>query len=422
MFERGNIAADHQQLLMTTFKTIAKKHGMECLFHEKPFDGVNGSGKHVNFSLGNSELGSLLVPGDNPHDNAQFLVFCAAVIRAVHKYAGLLRASVASATNDHRLGANEAPPPAIISIFLGDQLADVFEQIAKGAATSSKDKGTMMIGADTLPVLPTDPGDRNRTSPFAFTGNRFEFRAPGSLQTVNGPMVTINTIMAEALDYMATELEAAVADGADFDTAVQNLLTEIITNHGAVVFNGDGYSENWQIEAESRGLPNLRTTLDALPELITESSMELFEKYKVFNHREMHSRYEVGLEQYALSIGVEARLAAEIGTTLILPAAVRHQTEVAQNFVALKSAGLEPDSAPLEEVSAPVAALRTALAALRAAIDTDAGETPFDQAKHAQDALLPAMAEVRAAADFLETIVADDHWPLPTYQEMLFIL
>ena len=280
----------------------------------------------------------------------------------------------------------------------------------------------MMIGADTLPVLPTDPGDRNRTSPFAFTGNRFEFRAPGSMQTVNGPMVTINTIMAEALDYMATELESAVADGADFDTAVQNLLTEIITNHGAVVFNGDGYSENWQIEAESRGLPNLRTTLDALPELITESSMELFEKYKVFNHREMHSRYEVGLEQYALSIGVEARLAAEIGTTLILPAAVRHQTEVAQNFVALKSAGLEPDSAPLEEVSAPVAALRAALATLRAAIDADAGESPFDQAKHAQDALLPAMAEVRAAADFLETIVADDHWPLPTYQEMLFIL
>ncbi|KZF05132.1 glutamine synthetase, partial [Rhodococcus sp. EPR-279] len=284
MFERGNIAADHQQLLMTTFKTIAKKHGMECLFHEKPFEGVNGSGKHVNFSLGNSDLGSLLVPGDNPHDNAQFLVFCAAVIRAVHKYGGLLRASVASATNDHRLGANEAPP-AIISIFLGDQLADVFDQIAKGAATSSKGKGTMMIGADTLPVLPTDPGDRNRTSPFAFTGNRFEFRAPGSMQTVNGPMVTINTIMAEALDYMATNLEAAVAEGTDFDTAVQNLLTEIITEHGAVVFNGDGYSDNWQIEAESRGLPNLRTTLDALPELISDSAMELFEKYKVFNHR-----------------------------------------------------------------------------------------------------------------------------------------
>jgi glutamine synthetase len=421
MFERGNIAADHQQLLMTTFKTVAKKHGMECLFHEKPFDGVNGSGKHVNFSLGNSELGSLLVPGDNPHDNAQFLVFCAAVIRAVHKYAGLLRASVASATNDHRLGANEAPP-AIISIFLGDQLADVFEQIAKGAATSSKDKGTMMIGADTLPVLPTDPGDRNRTSPFAFTGNRFEFRAPGSMQTVNGPMVTINTIMAEALDYMATELETAVADGADFDTAVQNLLTDIITNHGAVVFNGDGYSENWQIEAEARGLPNLRTTLDALPELISESALELFDKYNVFNHREMHSRYEVGLEQYALSIGVEARLAVEIGTTLILPAAVRHQTEIAQNFVALKAAGMEPDSAPLTEVSEPVTALRAALASLRAAIKEIPHGSPLEAATHAQEALMPAMADVRTAADLLETMVADDHWPLPTYQEMLYIL
>ncbi len=421
MFERGNIAADHQQLLMTTFKTIAKKHGMECLFHEKPFDGVNGSGKHVNFSLGNSELGSLLVPGDNPHDNAQFLVFCAAVIRAVHKYSGLLRASVASATNDHRLGANEAPP-AIISIFLGDQLADVFDQIAKGAATSSKGKGTMMIGADTLPVLPTDPGDRNRTSPFAFTGNRFEFRAPGSMQTVNGPMVTINTIMAEALDYMATSLETAVADGTDFDTAVQNLLTEIITEHGAVVFNGDGYSDNWQVEAESRGLPNLRTTLDALPELISEPAMELFEKYKVFNHREMHSRYEIGLEQYTLTIGVEARLTLEMGATLVLPAAARFQTEVAQNIAALKSAGVEADIAPLEEVSAPLADLRAALGVLRAEIAAEAGETAFDEASHARDNLLPAMAAVRAAADALEGIVADDLWPLPTYQEMLFIL
>src|SRR3984893_8911829 len=209
MFERGNIASDHQQLLMTVFKTIAKKHGMECLFHEKPFAGGNGSGKHVNFSLGNAELGSLLVPGDTPHENAQFLVFCAAVIRAVHRYAGLLRMSVASATNDHRLGANEAPP-AIISIFLGEQLADVFEQIAKGAATSSKGKGTMIIGVDTLPELPTDPGDRNRTSPFAFTGNRFEFRAPGSGQTVAVPLIVLNTIMADSLDYLATKLEKAV--------------------------------------------------------------------------------------------------------------------------------------------------------------------------------------------------------------------
>src|SRR5882757_5743385 len=421
MFERANVAADHQQLLMTTFKTIAKKHGMECLFHEKPFDGVNGSGKHVNFSLGNNELGSLFVPGDNPHDNAQFLVFCAATIRAVHLFGGLLRASVASATNDHRLGANEAPP-AIISIFLGDQLADVFEQIAKGAATSSKGKGVMHIGVDTLPVLPTDPGDRNRTSPFAFTGNRFEFRAPGSMQTVAAPMVVLNTIMADSLAYCATELENAVAEGTDFDAAVQPLLTSIITEHGAVVFNGNGYSDKWQIEAAERGLPNLRTTLDALPELITESAMELFEKYKVFNHREMHSRFEIGVEQYALTVGVEARLTLEIGSTLILPAAVRYQTEVAGNVGALKAAGVEADTSTLAEVTAPLTDLRAALAVLRAALAADAGETALAEAEHARDALLPAMAAVRSAADLLEGIVADDLWPLPTYQEMLFIL
>jgi glutamine synthetase len=421
MFERANVASDHQQLLMTVFKTVARKHGMECLFHEKPFTGVNGSGKHVNFSLGNSELGSLFVPGDTPHENAQFLVFCAAAIRAVHKYSGLLRASVASATNDHRLGANEAPP-AIISIFLGDQLADVFEQLAKGPATSSKGRGQMQIGVDTLPVLPTDPGDRNRTSPFAFTGNRFEFRAPGSGQTVAVPMVMLNTIMAEALDYCATELEASVAKGAEFDDAVQSLLTTIITTHGAVVFNGDGYSEKWQLEAEERGLPNLRTTLDALPELVTPEAVALFDKYKVFNDREMHSRYEVGLEQYALTIGVEAKLMLEMGSTVILPAAVRHQTEVAQNVAALKAAGVEADTTPLAEVTVPLTELRTALAGLKAAMESDAGETTLSEAEHAGNELLPAMAAVRAAADTLEGIVADDLWPLPSYQEMLYIL
>src|SRR5450631_2364917 len=367
MFERANVAADHQQLLMTTFKTIAKKHGMECLFHEKPFAGVNGSGKHVNFSLGNATEGNLLLPGDTPHENAQFLVFCAAVIRSVHKYGGLLRASVASATNDHRLGANEAPP-AIISIFLGDQLADVFDQIAKGAATSSKGKGTLMIGADTLPVLPTDPGDRNRTSPFAFTGNRFEFRAPGSLQSVGGPMTVLNTIMAESLDYIATELEKAVAAGVNFNVAVQNVLTEIITNHGAAVFNGNGYSEEWQIEAAQRGLPNLRTTLDALPELISDEAMGLFERYKVFNHREMHSRYEIGLEQYVLTIGVEAKLTLEIGSTKVLPAAVRYQTELALNLQALRAAGVEADTTSLDSVSVPLADLRVALGVLGKAL------------------------------------------------------
>ncbi|WP_458316682.1 glutamine synthetase III family protein [Mycolicibacterium brisbanense] len=420
MFERANLASDHQQLLMTVFKAVAKKHGMECLFHEKPFAGVNGSGKHVNFSVGNAELGSLLVPGDTPHENAQFLVFCAAVIRAVHKYAGLLRVSVASATNDHRLGANEAPP-AIISIFLGDQLADVFEQIAKGAATSSKGKGSMIIGVDTLPVLPTDPGDRNRTSPFAFTGNRFEFRAPGSGQTVAVPMIILNTIMADSFDHIATLLEQAVADGEDFDTAVQKLLTDIITEHGAVVFNGDGYSENWQIEAATRGLPNFKTTLDALPALIAPESVELFEKYGVFNERELHSRYEVRLEQYALTIGVEAKLTLELGSTVILPAAIRYQTELAQNVATLKAAGVEPDMTLLQQVSEPISALSAALTTLKAGLSHD-GATALEEAGNARDTLLPAMAEVRAAADELEGVVADDLWPLPTYQEMLYIL
>ncbi len=421
MFERANEASDHQQLLMTTFKAVARKHGMECLFHEKPFDGVNGSGKHVNFSLGNSELGSLLVPGDNPHDNAQFLVFCAAVIRSVHLYGGLLRSSVASASNDHRLGANEAPP-AIISIFLGDQLADVFDQIAKGGATHSKDKGTLTIGVDTLPDLAKDPGDRNRTSPFAFTGNRFEFRAPGSNQTVAGPMVVLNTIMAEALDHCATYLEGAVAEGTDFNEAVQSLLTSIISDHGAVIFNGNGYSDEWPVEAEQRGLKNLRTTVDALPELISPEALELFSTYGVFNDREMHSRYEIGLEQYILSIGVEANLTLEMGSTIILPAAIRYQTELAGNVAALKAAGVEADLSGLHEVSAPLADLRAGLEELAAAIAHEHPADAMEAATFCRDRVIPTMAAVRTAADVLEGIVADDLWSLPTYQEMLYIL
>ncbi len=421
MFEQSNVAADHQQLLMATLKRVAQKHGMECLFHEKPFEGINGSGKHVNFSIGNGTEGNLLLPGDTPHDNAQFLVFCAAVIRAVHKYGGLLRASVASATNDHRLGANEAPP-AIISVFLGDQLTDVFDQIAKGGATQSKQKGTLTIGVDTLPVLPTDAGDRNRTSPFAFTGNRFEFRAPGSLQSIAGPMVTINTILAESLDYIATGIEKLAASGTPFSEAVQQVLEEIITVHGPVVFNGDGYSEAWQIEAEARGLPNLRTTLEALPELVSDEAIQLFGHYDVFSEREMHSRYEVALEQYTLSVGVEARLTLEIATTVILPAALRYQTELATNLGTLKDIGAEIDTSTFDEVTASLKALRAGIAALRELLETHPGETGEIHAEHARSSLLPAMSAVRAAADRLETVVADDLWPLATYQEMLFIL
>jgi glutamine synthetase len=421
MFERSNVAADHQQLLMTTLKRVAQKHGMECLFHEKPFAGVNGSGKHVNFSIGNSTEGNLLLPGDTPHANAQFLVFCAAVIRAVHKYGGLLRASVASASNDHRLGANEAPP-AIISIFLGEQLADVFDQVAKGGATTSKEKGHLSIGVDTLPVLPTDPGDRNRTSPFAFTGNRFEFRAPGSLQSIAGPMVTINTILAEALDYIATELEASVAGGTDFNDAVQRVLEEIITVHGAVVFNGDGYTEDWPIEAEARGLLNLRTTLDALPQLVSEESMDLFSRYRVFSHREMHSRYDIALEQYILSVSVEARLTLEMGTTVVLPAALRYQTELATNVSSLRGVGIEADTATLDEVTEAIKVLRGAILALRTAMADDHSRDVADEAAGLLTSVLPAMYDLRAGADGLEGLIADDLWPLATYQEMLFIL
>ncbi|MEI7453005.1 MAG: glutamine synthetase III [Actinomycetes bacterium] len=421
VFERANIASDHQQLLMTTLTSVAKRHGMACLFHEKPFAGINGSGKHVNFSMGNGRQGNLLNPGDTPHDNAQFLVFCAAVIRAVHKYGGLLRVSVASASNDHRLGANEAPP-AIISIFLGDQLADVFQQIADGGATSSKRKGTLRVGVDTMPDLPADPGDRNRTSPFAFTGNRFEFRAPGSMQSVAGPMTTINAILAEALDFIANDLEASLAKGVEFNDAVQAVLAKIMNEHGAVVFNGNGYSDEWQVEAAKRGLLNLRTTIDALPQLITPEAIELFEKYGVFSSREMHSRYEVALEQYINSIAVEAKITLEIGTTMVLPAAIRYQTELAGNVVALKAAGIDADISALKSISTTVNELSAAIATLGAALNADAGHDLMDEARHAQSVLLPAMAQTRSAADTLEGVVADDLWPLPTYQEMLHIL
>jgi glutamine synthetase len=420
VFEKANIATDHQQLLMVTLRRVAEKYGMECLLHEKPFAGVNGSGKHVNFSLGNSTQGNLLNPGDTPHENAQFLVFCAAVIRAVHLYGGILRSVVASAANDHRLGANEAPP-AIISIFLGEQLADVFDQVAKGGATASKEKGTLIIGVDTLPDLPSDPGDRNRTSPFAFTGNRFEFRAPGSSQSIAGPMVAINTIMADSLDFMATELETMIEGGTEFNAAVQKVLEGIITEHGAVVFNGDGYSDDWQVEAASRGLKNLRTTPDALPELDTPEAKALFAKYGVLNERELASRFEVYLEQYELSVVVEARSTLEVAMTTVVPAAMRYQGELASTAASLKAVGMEPDMSLLESVSAALASLMSGIASLESLLAHE-GSSTYEGAKHACTELLPAMLTVRAAADELETLVADDLWPLPTYQEMLFIL
>ncbi|NNL64670.1 MAG: glutamine synthetase type III [Myxococcales bacterium] len=420
MYERANLATDHQQLMMVTLRRVAEKYGMTCLLHEKPFAGVNGSGKHVNFSIGNATQGNLLDPGETPHENAQFLVFCAAVIRAVHKFSGLLRATIASAGNDHRLGANEAPP-AIISIFLGEQLEDIFNQIAKGGATSSKGKGMLQVGVDTLPPLPMDAGDRNRTSPFAFTGNRFEFRAVGSHQSIAGPLVAINTILAESLDYMATELEKAVAAGTELGAAIQTLIQQIMADHGAVIFNGDGYSAAWHEEAAERGLPNLRTTVDALPVLDDDEVVALFERYEVLSKREVHSRLEVYLEQYCLTVGVEARTTLKMARTMVLPAAVRYQGELASTAASLSAAGAKADTALLSKVGGLVGELTGAIDGLDAAIATEGFESQLHEARHLCDVVLPAMLAVRAAADELEGLIADDLWPLATYQEMLFI-
>ncbi len=416
VFENANVATDHQQLLMTTLDKVSQKYGLSSITHEKPFAGVNGSGKHVNFSFGSKTQGNLLDPGDTPHENARFLVFCAAVIRAVDKYATLLRSVIASAGNDHRLGANEAPP-AIISIFLGDQLTDVFEQLKNGGATSSKSQDILNIGVDTLPPLPKHSGDRNRTSPFAFTGNKFEFRAVGSNQSIASPLMVLNTIVAESLDYMATKLESAKGD---FDDAVQALLKEVITEHDRIIFNGDGYSDAWHKEAEKRGLPNLRTTYDALPAVADPEAIALFEKYGVMSERETRSRLDVYLEQYNMAINVEAKLMIEMARTMIYPAAIRYQGELAASAASLKAIGVEPDTEVLTAVTACTTALKNSVNALEALMKHEDDDL-FAEAKHFCFEVIPAMAIVRKYADELENVVADDLWPLPTYQEMLFI-
>jgi glutamine synthetase len=399
---------------------VAERHDLVCLLHEKPFAGINGSGKHVNYSFGNATQGNLLEPGETPHDNAQFLVFCGAVIRAVHKYAGVLRAAIATASNDHRLGANEAPP-AIISVFLGEQLSDVFDQIKAGGAKSSKTKGLLEIGVDTLPKLPRDAGDRNRTSPFAFTGNKFEFRAVGSGQAISDALIALNTIVAESCDYIATKLEAALASGKKLNAAIQDVLSEIITQHGAVVFNGNGYAAEWHAEAEARRLPNYKTAVDALPVLNSPEVIALFDKYKVLTPRELHGRYEIALEQYCKSVNVEARLTTKIGKTMILPAALRYQGELAGLAAHVKAAGGTPDMSVLGQISDLVTKLEAALTGLDAATAHHGAESALAEAKHFVAAVLPAMLKVREAADALEGVVADDLWPLPTYQEILFI-
>jgi glutamine synthetase len=412
VFATVNVATDHNQLTMETMQKVAFRHGFVCLLHEKPFAGVNGSGKHNNWSVAGPDGKNWLTPGDNPHENAKFLAALAAVIKAVDTHAGLLRAAVATAGNDHRLGANEAPP-AIISIFLGDQLMDVIEQIEKGEATRSKDAGTIVIGVSSLPELPRDATDRNRTSPFAFTGNKFEFRAVGSTQNCAGANVVLNTIVSWALDEMCTGLEAAVAGGEDFNVALEALIREIVKQHKRVLFNGDNYTEAWQQEASRRGLPNLRTTPEALEQLITDEAIELFSKYGVLTERELRSRYQVFTENYETSILIEAECAVTMARTMIIPAVVAYQELLVNTLNGLVAAGigdLTANGALVKEVTKELNSMSAALQTLEKAIAAGATAEMID-----------AMGVLREAVDSLEGMVADDLWPLPTYAEMMFV-
>ncbi len=422
IFEDSNLATDHNQLTMDVIRRTAEKYDLVCLLHEKPFAGINGSGKHNNWSMSTDSGENLLEPGQTPHDNAQFLVYCVAVIRAVAKYPELLRVTVASAGNDHRLGANEAPP-AIMSIFLGDQLQDVMEQLEAGALKSTKQGGFMEVGVSVLPKLPKDAGDRNRTSPFAFTGNKFEFRAVGSFFSIAGPNTVLNTIVAESIDFIATTLENDVKAGKSLNKAIQDLLPGILKESKKVIFNGDGYSEEWHKEAEKRGLPNLKNTVDAIPTIIAKSSIELFGKYKVFSERELQSRYMIFCESYVKTVNIEANLMISISKTMILPAALRYQGQVATAVNATKAAGVDVGAQleHLKELTSTLTAFQKAISGLDKAQAHHAEGDAYAHAKSMRDTVLPAMVELRTHADKLETMVADDLWPLPTYQEMLFM-
>jgi glutamine synthetase len=420
IFESANVASDHQQLTMTVLRHTAKRHGLVCLLHEKPFAGVNGSGKHVNWSVGNTTHGNLLDPGDSPHDNMQFLVFCGAVIRMVHKYGGLLRAVVASASNDHRLGANEAPP-AIMSVYLGTQLEDVFRQIQKGALTGSKSKTVMNLGVDSLPTFAKDPGDRNRTSPFAFTGNRFEFRAVGANQSVSGPLIAMNTMLADSLTWVAERLEAVVGSGTPLNTAVLSLLKVIMDEHGAVVFGGNGYSAEWHKTAGDRGLPNLPTCAEALPVLKEKATEELFSRMGVLTPVELASRFEVYAEQYIRTLEVESRLVIGMAKTIVYPAAMSYLGGLSDTLGKLSSLKIDASTETANKVASVADAMVGAVTKLGDALGKHDFDTTEQHLTYAARTLKPLMEEVRKYADTLEAEVSDAHWPLPTYQEMLFI-
>ena len=420
-FESADAAADHQQLTMTILRNTAKKHGFICLLHEKPFAGINGSGKHVNWSVSNSTQGNLLDPGDDPHENLQFLTFCGAVIRGVHKFGPLMRAVIATASNDHRLGANEAPP-AIISVYLGSQLEDVYEQIQKGELTGCKQSGTMDLGVSTLPTFEKDSGDRNRTSPFAFTGNRFEFRAVGSHQSVAGPLIAMNTILADSLDWVANKLESELEGGKELKPAVYGILKEIMDDHSAVIFGGDGYSEEWhKMAVEERGLANLPTTADALPVLREEYVEELFEKTKVLSPKELESRFEVYSEQYILSVEVEAKLVVDMAKTIIYPAAIKYLSSLSTTISSLKELGIDFSTKSMAKVADLANKMMEATNKLESALTKEDFPSVEEHMQYFAQTIRSLMNEVREYADALEGEVADDLWPLPKYQEMLFI-
>lgn len=419
-FESANVASDHQQMLMTLLKMTAKKHGFLCLLHEKPFAGVNGSGKHVNWSVGNSTQGNLLDPGSTPDKNLIFLLFCGAVIRGVHVYGPLLRAAIASAANDHRLGANEAPP-AILSVYLGDQLEKLFMDIKEGKLNETAKGGVMDLGLTQILKFERDPGDRNRTSPFAFTGNRFEFRAVGSSQSVSGPLVAMNTMLADSLDWIAGKLESSLSTSTNQTEAVIKVLQELMQQHGNVVFGGDGYSPEWhRIAVEERGLKNIPTTADALPALLEADVIELFKKTGVLTPVELASRYEVYAEQYILAIEVEAKLVVDMTKTLIYPAAMSYLSELSSAISGAREVGVELDATVVTKVAAETGAMMKAVEELSSLIGKHDFDTTEDHMKFCAGTIRSLMDEVREHADCLELEVSDELWPLPKYRELLF--
>jgi len=424
IYEDANVACDHQMLVMETLRRVAPRFGLQAILHEKPFAEVNGSGKHNNWSITTDTGVNLLDPRDETHTNMQFLVFLCAVIRAVDIHADLLRASIASAANDHRLGANEAPP-AIISIFLGDMLTDIISQLEKGTPKRTLKGGAIDLGAMTLPQIPRHSGDRNRTSPFAFTGNKFEFRAVGSTASVSWPNTVMNTIVAESLDFIASELEEATTKKTrkeSLESACKRLLKDIIKQHKRVIFNGDGYAPEWQIEAERRGLPNLVNSTQAFPVYGTRKARTMFKKYMVLKPAELESRMSIFYEKYTKQLQIESEQMILLGRQYILPAAVQHQTNLAQNVIAIEEAGVDSESSKssLIEFATNVDQFRASLDALDAADDMS-GQDEVKHAKYITNKILPLMAECRRLGDALELHIPAELWPMPSYRELLFI-